>query len=248
LKEWLWIISPVLKAAILKLVKSHSSIHIRKSIMCVSPPFRPFINRYKDFEKELQGKNEKAWNSLNFFLREQMSTYLWERSRALDRGGLVSYVELWNVFKPDDDVVVVDTLGNKEIHVLVAIRQESEMRRQYRKSRKINLVLWGLGWDPIKHQVERRSWTIDIDPYEGDREILSLPIYPLCFMKSEQEEKTLVAGLHIRGIRWRELMRHETGTHHYRGMAFTLNKDGDFVAKFVCYTNFYLRIVGPRLT
>jgi hypothetical protein len=204
--------------------------------MCVSPPYRPFINRYTDFEKELQGKSEKAtkaWNSLNFFLKEQMSPYLWQSSRALHRGGSVAYEELWNIFKPNDDVVVVDTLGNKEIHVLVAIRQESEKRTQNRKSRKIILVLWGLGWDPIQHQVERRAWTIVIDPYEGDREILLLPIYPVRFTNSEQDEESLVAGLRNRGIRWRELMRHETGTYHYQGMAFTLNKADQLVAKSV---------------
>jgi hypothetical protein len=229
----------MLKDVIQKLLKSHSSIHTKENIMCVSPPYSPFIHRYKDFEKVLLQEGSetaaKAWNSLDFFLKEHMSPYLWQSPRTPQRGGSATYEELWNIFKPNDDVVVVDSLGNKEIHCLVAIRKQLENRTQYRKHPGVGLVLWGLGWDPVKHQIERRAWTVEIDTYGGSREILSLPIYPLHLTKTAQEEASLVAELRGRGIRWRELMMAETGTYHYQGMVFSLDKTDKFITKSVSW-------------
>jgi len=178
-----------------------------------------------------------AWKALNLFLAEHMPAYLWQKQQTLQRGCSATYEQLWNIFEPNDDVVVTDALGNKEIHVLVTIRKKSsETRRVRRKNAKIELVLWGLEWDPIKHQVERRAWTAEIAAYEGDRDILSLPIYPLRFTLTSQEENSLVAELESRGDRWRKLSMAEIGTHHYKGMAFLLNSDRFFVPKSVRFT------------
>ncbi len=190
-------------------MNTDAAVHVRKNIMCVSPPYTPFICRCADFEREILREKtveaSNAWKALNFFLAEHMPAYLWQRPQTLQRGCSATYEQLWNIFEPNDDVVVTDALGNKEIHVLITIRQKSSgTRRVRRKNAKIELVLWGLEWDPIKHQVERRAWTTEITAYEGDRDILSLPIYPLRFTFTSQEEDSLIAELQSRGDRWRK--------------------------------------------
>jgi hypothetical protein len=219
-------------------MKTDSAVHVRNKIMCVSPPHTPFIHRCTDFEREILREKTveatNAWKALNHFLAEHMLAYLWQREQILHRGCSATYEQLWNIFEPTDDVVVVDDLGNKEIHVLVTIRRKSsESRRFRRKNAKIELVLWGLEWDPIKHQIERRAWTAEIAAYAGDRDILSLPIYPLRFTVTSQEEDSLVAELESRGERWRKLSMAEIGTHYYKGMAFLLNSEEKFMHKFV---------------
>jgi hypothetical protein len=224
-------------------MKTDSAVHIRNKIMCVSPPYTPFIHRCADFEREILRENttaaSNAWRALNIFLTEHMPAYLWDRQQTLPRGCSVTYEQLWNIFEPNDDVVVTDSLGSKEIHVLVTTRKKStETRRVHRKNAKIELVLWGLEWDPIKRQVERRAWTTDIAAYEGERDILSLPIYPLRFTLTSQEEDTLIAELESRGHRWRKLSMTEIGTHHYKGMAFLFGNERTFVPKSVRFIVF----------
>jgi hypothetical protein len=62
---------------------------------------------------------------------------------------------------------------------------------------------------------------------------LSLPIYPLRFTLTSQEEDSLVAELESRGERWRKLSMAEIGTHYYKGMAFLLNSERKFIHKSV---------------
>jgi hypothetical protein len=222
-------------------MKTDSAVHVRNKIMCVSPPYTPFIHRCADFEREILREKTveatNAWRALNHFLAEHMPAYLWQRRQILQRGCSATYEQLWNIFEPTEDVVVMDDLGNKEIHVLVTTRQKSsESRRVRGNNAKIELVLWGLEWDPIKHQIERRAWTVEIAAYEGERDILSLPIYPLRFTLTSQEEYSLVAELESRGDRWRRLSMAEIGTHYYKGMAFSLNSERIFVHKSVRFT------------
>lgn len=122
---------------------------------------------------------------------------------------------LWLLYKPGTTVYHMD---DDEDYSALVIRSvdvgKSILRSPLDSIEPYTVYLWRLDFDG--HVVGRSTHTIRITPFEGEREIIKLKVFPCDFLDKLDEGRTR-ARLEERGRRWYELLR--GGAMHYQGLS-----------------------------
>lgn len=194
-----------------------TDISVTGNVLCISPPYTPFLKRYALVQAALESSDgQKAWESLDLFLRENAPSYIWRKPEVLERGARISFDQLWTLFSPDDKVVLVDNLNHKQMLQFVSLGQRGT---QHKNSSDLEIVLWGVWWNPAEARFERKGWELTLESFTGTKAITSLPVYPARYL-DEREEPKLIAELVERGKRWRSLVWKKTSSYNCKGIAF----------------------------
>ncbi len=135
-----------------------------------------------------------------------------ERARFAKSPATCTFRMLWLLFKPGS-TVYVQTGGKLEARVVQAIYVDEAILSSVSKSyRSLTLVLWSLDFDG--RFVGRRSVTVTIPQFDGERIVTSLAAFPCELLDRADGGKTRTK-LETFGKDWFKLLR--GGMIHYNG-------------------------------
>ena len=131
----------------------------------------------------------------------------------------VSFESLWALFRAGDLLVIQDRLGEKRFFKFTRIEEgltETRVRQDFCTAMLVHF--WYISWSPGTMRFSQETQCIKIARFAGDREVTSLPIYPLRF-ESEGARKSLLADLQSRGKKWSDLVSSPPSCFEYFGRA-----------------------------
>lgn len=237
-KRLLWIISPALKMAVERLLMPHWAIYSGGGIICIPPPYDPFIHKYAEIKDFLNSEfseelGPKAWLSLDYFMKQNAPKYIWQAPRDFQKGAKISYEELWTLFRPKDRVVVSGVMGNKEILQFISMNISLQpnpgppnrppsppmfsVQQNYKQPVKpsLDVFLWGISRDKYSEKLKLQKYRVLLAAFEGTRSITSLNVYPIRYIENEDDEAKFLEKCQLRGHVWRSLNSVEQGKSYY---------------------------------
>ena len=153
---------------------------------------------------------------------------------------VVTYDDLWILFKPGQDVYsdlgsIGDERANTSLSAGVIIETETvQPTRSERREGKTDFVrvsMWGLESNGVR--ISRDEMSRSIEPYEGERQVTSLPVFPSRFRDSEDGGETR-RYMEERGERLYKLIHAQPRQMWYDGNFFSLSSSKKRKVRLLC--------------
>ena len=139
----------------------------------------------------------------------------------------VTYDDLWILFKPGHDAYYNEGQDRTEDFLAAGVIMGTEEERPSRSDRRngktdyLRVIIWGLEFNGIK--ISRDKSAVPIESYEGERQVMALPIYPSRFQDNKDGGKTR-RDMEERGERLYKLVHAQPRQMWYDGNFFSLKK------------------------
>lgn len=181
----------------------------------IRSPFEPLVHNWDNLQKlaaeEVSDEDgSQARNDLKLLMDtildgsgdEDLDSYFKLREATREQGS-VTYKNLWTLFPPGTFVYGKPFQGQSEVFLV----QDTNGVWPTGTRENWSIACWAYDWNSTKFC--RSPYNIAFEPFEGQKSIVSLPYYPLCFHK---EEKELRSELITRGKRFRALCESREGS------------------------------------
>ena len=232
-EDHIHIVSPLLVAVIREVVKFYPAAIFRKSSIEIVSPYGLLYHYFDKIKARVSPESSSSellehFGFIERFVKTNLSERYEEIQESLISDKLVSFEDLWALYKPGDYVVIKDGLHQNLVLVFTNI-EEKKNQQQYvnRPFASYTIWAWSVVWNPSEKLFQRRSWKLKVTRYPGKRHVVSLPVYPLHAV-SEAEQERLTAHLKDRGERWRSLISGSALCFMHTGPAFkSIARDED---------------------
>ncbi|KAL8792172.1 MAG: hypothetical protein Q9195_005268 [Heterodermia aff. obscurata] len=198
----------------------------------IASPYFFFADHFDELE-ELQGKlgkddlTGKHLDALMQYLKQSIGPRLETAKARLSRPvPVVSYDDLWILFKPGLDIYTYVGLSHDSILTAGVVIETENIRvdrsdRREGKKDYFRVNYWGLESNGVR--ISRDEMWKSIDMYDGERQVLSLPIFPSRYRDSKDGGETR-RSLEERGERLYKLIYAQPRQMWYDGHFFSAKK------------------------
>ncbi|KAI9891200.1 MAG: hypothetical protein M1814_003043 [Vezdaea aestivalis] len=204
--------SRFIKRALRKIIKYYPGRAVDVAELIIPEPFRPIVHyrqELEDYRHTKADEDTKAHLDLLFkFIDSTMKPKV-DRFKDHAKRKIISFSLLWMLFRPGD---LVFTVYNGQPSALVVQKMDNSSNDLGRCFR-----ITGLGVDSNGERIGKVSRHVDIQDFDGTRDIMSLEIHPF---KYHPDEQNIKERLLARGKRFLELQ----GVHHmnYKGQIWNV--------------------------
>lgn len=232
----LQILSDYLKKVFRSVVSYFPEVALDNESISFKYPYAPlffYMQEMIDFANEDKDPDVKpeAMTSLRLFY-DKWVRQDHEKVRDTLGDGLISFNNLWALFKPGEFVYTIDEFGQPALYMTAAsvYRLGAEqlisdvfkqlMGFQHPTGRFV-IDVWRIEWDGSTRTFSRKSKTMVINIFSGTRSISSLEIYPLSHYKNGDKEQIsqLLSTLRDRGMEWHRLLTEQPSCWFHAGPA-----------------------------
>jgi hypothetical protein len=230
-------------------VREYPSQTLKGDVILVKSPFRMLAHYYKDLiclrdekfhEIDVSKKDKEALKpldketkyDLNVLLKYFERHYtkdLWPEEIKLKDAGVVSHSMLWFLFKPGMPVYA-RMRGKLAGFIFERYDEEQErerLRERQRGDKESNLLAKLPFWDAVcwnlsynGRRIVRFSQTFTIKEYTGEKDILSLPVFPAMYLDATDGGRTRNKLLEL-GQKFYNIIRDSPAHLQYSGPAWS---------------------------
>jgi hypothetical protein len=217
------IASPYLQKQFRRVVKieHYSGVFLRASAIQITGEFMPLYHHIDDMKANVAADNEATpsdrahMDALYYFSKVGLPAKSHEDARNNISQGLITYNELWALFKPGDFAVWKNNIGNFAIRRISSVKLEETDR--YRQSQsQWSVSLFDIVW--TGSQFKKTSYRKLIPVFAGAKKITDLDFYPLSHHESRDELKEAAIR---RGKAWKRWCEGEPRVMSYQGQALS---------------------------
>jgi hypothetical protein len=197
----------------------------------IEEPYLPLFSYWDNIRTAINsnGAEEKPLelSALEHFLYEGKPQYRsLEDPSATGLAAVVNFETLRVLFKPGEELVVIDKFNEKRLFKHTHIEENlGEVGMHGQLCISLYICGWCVIWDREQKRFTHKSCNFKINRFSGHRRVESLPIYPL-----RCENKTTLPitkeNLKERGRRWAELISLTSSYHQYNGLAREIARPG----------------------
>lgn len=205
-------------------VEHYHTIILSASDLIIGHPFAPLFHHIEEMKTNVEAdddaspKDRNLMEALYLFTRFGLPATLFENTRSLLSEGLVTYEDLWALYRPGAYAILRDPLGHYGIALITSVKMEQETR----PGGQLPEYRWWITLIKVttrsKHyrkiSIRRR-----IEIYAGAKRITELDFYPLSHYAKADELKE--ASLK-RGKIWKELNDGKARVMTYQGDALSM--------------------------
>jgi hypothetical protein len=219
-KLFLWILSELLRRVLLEVLTPEKGVLIQDNLFCIPYPFALLSGRRDGVKKALDvvssEEAQQAWKALDYSMVTYSPNHTWISFQKPARGGEITYDQLWALFIPGEKVVVMDLLGSPQVLIFVELDYKFN---HMRAPQSLVFSVSGIVWNPKRGGICRAIYSVTVLKFLGSRLITSLPIYPIRFASSEEEQFALEKTLSNRGRWWQKVVSGDMTTWTCKGSA-----------------------------
>jgi hypothetical protein len=159
-------------------------------------------------------------------------------ARGLMQNNLITFKNLWAVYKPGELLLSKDQFGEPVLHsftacavrsgfnlrnmMTMAMLSPSEIEHALKGPGIWNIDGWSVQWDGSTKTFTRVLKTFVVSYFPGAKTITSIEPYPMKLHTDSHEAEDIAIRLKDRGHRWRGLITSRPSCHMYKGPAFKI--------------------------
>lgn len=222
------IISPYLRDQFKKVVdvENYHGITLTSSEVLLSSPFGPLFHHIEDMkantvaDPEATAADRNHMDALHYFVTTGWPVSFYNDVRSTIQQELITYDELWALFKPGDLAVSKDPIGTPSLSKITSVKLEQEPNRGYQTEFRWWVTLVKITWKAgrfWKFQMKRR-----IERFADAKKIKELDFYPLAYHDSGDELREAAIQ---RGRAWMTYNKGEPRVMSYEGLALSMTTD-----------------------
>ncbi|KIW97685.1 uncharacterized protein Z519_01269 [Cladophialophora bantiana CBS 173.52] len=230
-KSEIKITSPVLVEVIKEIVPL-SFFESTPDSVTFQEPYAHLFQYSKDIHKALESRISphsdqfRDFRTLISFLESHARYGIIWKSLDRDNQRVVSFENLWAVFRVGEPVAVQDRLEEKRLFKFTRLEDSiGDMGHQKDFCVAVEVHFWYIVWSPGKKRFCQKSQYSKIPRFAGHRKVTSLPIYPLRY-EDQATREPLLMKLQARGRKWADLISKPPTCFEYSGHAISEDEDG----------------------
>jgi len=211
--------SPRLINALRAVVQYYPGQELTGETVEFEEPFRFLVHHRKELERYKFNHPPQHDETYRTLCNEEIDVLLGELEKLMGKAiraeeerhknGLATFENLWMIFKPGEKLFLKDLEVDRVMSFLLSEIRGGTVQG---KEQRYRLSLWNVRYDGLRFRRDKDP-RIVIKPFEGEKEIIGLRVYPQSYHKDSEEDlrahegRSLAQQMIVRGKKYWDLRK-----------------------------------------